>query len=212
MHKSTSFSEKVKESWLTGCAANDRNIPRFPSKSNWLIFLLSGRDLARNPSNRFESRLIETSKKIIRFRFSLSHFPVKPPIDCDWIDASLRTQNTIPAGLLFRARAREKKRKFPEWLRAEKVGNKFLNAQLATTFCYCSFYFLPSLLMPRESSWKCARLALHQHTRPLGGEGKKTKSKAVLCAWRGMLGSIVASTGGRKGEMNNELRNGSVLN
>lgn len=37
------------------------------------------------------------------------------------------------------------KREFREWLREEKkAGNKFLNAQCATTFCYCSFYF-PSI-------------------------------------------------------------------
>lgn len=34
----------------------------------------------------------------------------------------------------------ETKNKFQEWLRAQNVENKFLNAQCATTFCYCSFY------------------------------------------------------------------------
>jgi hypothetical protein len=75
--------------------------------------------------------------------------------------------------------AREKKRKFQEWLRAEKAGNKFLNAQVATTFCYCSFYFLPS--SPEEPRLKMCATRSHQYKRRDRRRGKGKKKKNCVC-------------------------------
>lgn len=193
---------EVKESWLTGCVASDRNIPQSSHLIDWFsAFLLRLSCFCENKTTKKKifqpvriapNWNIKKDYKISFFFLSLSlNSPLNRSIDCDRIEAYLfvyarkrriycshqthdlpRKKNTT--------KSRETKRKFQEWLRAEKAGNKFLNAQVATTFCYCSFYFLPSL--PLKSlvwKWKCARLARTNTRR----KTEKKKKKATKECW-----------------------------
>ena len=190
----------------------------------------------KNPSNRFESHLIETSKKIIRFLSFHSLTRSNPPLSQSIVIGTTRIYSFTHASYeidqthdLFAPRnkqryskkkkkqhknrsreAREKKRKFREWLRAEKAGNKFLNAQVATTFCYCSFYFLPSLHRCRENHLKMCATRSHQYTSAIGGK----KKKKVLLYVRKPLKecwAAFASQGKKRTMLNNELRNGQLF-
>lgn len=80
-----------KESWLTGCVRSRRKHSLI--SSNWLIFfnsLLSHKKAQKNSSNRFESHLIETSRKFsssaIRIALCLHPIPVKPIDSFLWFD------------------------------------------------------------------------------------------------------------------------------
>jgi hypothetical protein len=181
-----------------------------------LIFLLF-HDLARNPSNRFESRLIETSKKIIRFRFSLSlsHFPVKPPIDCDQIDASLRTQNTIPVGLLFRAGERVKRNENSQnGCELKKLEINFLMPNLLPLFATVHFIFFHLSDAERIILKMCATRSAPTQAESFGGREEDEVESCVVCMKRNVGLDRGFNQGGREreGEMNNELRNGPVLN